>query len=45
MDLGVLKIQSELSGKKWDTATKSLSQHKLIKVSIAGESKTMELIG
>ena len=45
MDLGALKAKSELSGKKWDAATKSLSQHKLIKVSVAGESKIMELIG
>ena len=45
MDLGALKAKSELSGKKWDAATKSLSQHKLIKVSVAGDSKIMELIG
>ena len=45
MDLGELKAKSELSGKKWDAATKGLSQHKLIKVSIAVESKIMELIG
>ncbi|MEY4963863.1 MAG: lysine--tRNA ligase [Bacteroidota bacterium] len=45
MDLGELKTKSELSGKKWDAATKGLSQHKLIKVSVAGESKIMELIG
>ena len=45
MDLGALKAKSELSGKKWDAATKGLSQHKLIKVSVAGESKLMELIG
>ncbi len=45
MDLGELKAKSELSGKKWDAATKSLSQHKLIKVSVDGESKIMELIG
>ena len=45
MDLVELKTKSELSGKKWDAATKGLSQHKLIKVSVAGESKIMELIG
>ena len=45
MDLAALKAKSELSGKKWDAATKGLSQHKLIKVSVAGESKIMELIG
>ncbi len=45
MDLGELKAKSELSGKKWDAATKGLSQHKLIKVSVAGDSKIIELIG
>jgi len=45
MDLGELKAKSELSGKKWDAATKSLSQHKLIKVSVDGENKIMALIG
>jgi lysyl-tRNA synthetase class 2 len=45
MDLAALKAKSELSGKKWDAATKGLSQHKLIKVSVAGDSKIMELIG
>jgi lysyl-tRNA synthetase class 2 len=45
MDLAALKAKSELSGKKWDAATKGLSQHKLIKVSVVGESKIMELIG
>jgi lysyl-tRNA synthetase class 2 len=45
MDLAALKAKSELSGKKWDAATKGLSQHKLIKVSVADDSKIMELIG
>jgi lysyl-tRNA synthetase class 2 len=45
MDLGELKAKSELSGKKWDAATKGLSQHKLIKVSVDDEGKIMELIG
>jgi len=45
MDLAALKAKSELSGKKWDAATKGLSQHKLIKVSVAGDSKIMEWIG
>ena len=45
MDLAALKAKSELSGKKWDAATKGLSQHKLIKVSVAGDNKIMELIG
>jgi lysyl-tRNA synthetase class 2 len=45
MDLGELKAKSELSGKKWDAATKGLSLHKLIKVSVVDEGKIMELIG
>jgi lysyl-tRNA synthetase, class II len=43
MDLGILKTKSELSGKKWDSATKSLSKNGLIKVSLVGESKIVEL--
>ena len=44
MDLGVLKIKSDLSGKKWDAATKNLSKFGLIKVSLLGEVKVMELV-
>ena len=43
MDLGVLKVKSDLSGKKWDAAMKSLSKHGLIKVSLVGDSKKVEL--
>ena len=43
MDLGVLKVKSDLSGKKWDAAMKSLSNHGLIKVSLVGDSKIVEL--
>ena len=34
MDLGVLKIKSDLSGKKWDVAMKGLSKHGLTKVAL-----------
>jgi lysyl-tRNA synthetase class 2 len=44
MDLGVLKVKSDLSGKKWDAAMKGLSKHGLIKVSLIGESKIVELL-
>ena len=44
MDLGLLKIKSKLSGKKWDVATKGLSKNNLIKVNLVGESKIMELV-
>jgi lysyl-tRNA synthetase class 2 len=43
MDLGVLKIKSDLSGKKWDAAMKGLSKHGLVKVAVAGETKIVEL--
>ncbi|WP_396187074.1 lysine--tRNA ligase [Flavobacterium sp.] len=45
MDLGVLKIKSDLSGKKWDAAMKGLAKHGLVKVSLVGESKIVELVG
>jgi len=42
--LAELKTRSELSGKKWDAAMKALSGHKLIKVAVDGDIKTVELI-
>ena len=43
MDLGLLKIKSDLSGKKWDAATKSLSKHGMIQVSLIDGNKIVEL--
>ena len=45
MDLGVLKIKSNLSGKKWDATMKGLAKHGLVKVSLIGENKIVELVG
>ena len=45
MDLGVLKVKSELSGKKWDAAMKGLSKHGLVKVALVGDLKIVELAG
>lgn len=45
MDLGLLKIKSDLSGKKWDAAMKGLAKHGLIKVSLVGDSKIVEIAG
>ena len=45
MDLGVLKIKSDLSGKKWDAAMKGLAKHGMVKVSLVGENKMVELAG
>jgi lysyl-tRNA synthetase class 2 len=44
MDLGVLKIKSDLSGKKWDAAIKGLAKHGMVKVSLDGENKMVELV-
>lgn len=43
--LDILKAQSGLSGKKWDSAMKGLSKHGLVKVTVEGDNKTVELIG
>ena len=45
MELGVLKIKSELSGKKWDAAMKGLAKHGLVKVSLIEDKKIVELAG
>ena len=45
MDLGALKIKTELSGKKWDAAMKGLSKHGLIQVAVNGDVKMVELLG
>lgn len=42
-ELGTLKITSELSGKKWDAAMKSLGKHGLTKVIVDGDLKTVHL--
>ena len=44
MDLGTLKVKSDLSGKKWDAATKNLSKHSLIKISLVNDIKIVELV-
>ena len=43
MEFSLLKIKSELSGKKWDAAMKGLAKHGLTKVIIDGENKIVEL--
>jgi lysyl-tRNA synthetase class 2 len=43
MDLGLLKVKSDLSGKKWDAAMKGLAKHGLVKVALVGDSKVVEL--
>ncbi|OYQ38255.1 lysine--tRNA ligase [Flavobacterium cyanobacteriorum] len=43
--LDALKAQAGLSGKKWDAAMKGLSKHGLIKVTVDGDTKTVEFKG
>jgi lysyl-tRNA synthetase, class II len=43
MDLGMLKIKSDLSGKKWDSAMKGLSKNALLKITVDGDIKTVVL--
>jgi lysyl-tRNA synthetase class 2 len=43
--LDALKTQAGLSGKKWDAAMKGLSKHGLVKVTVDGETKTVEFKG
>jgi len=45
MDLGMLKVSSALSGKKWDAAMKGLSKHGLVKVKVDGDRKMVEYAG
>ena len=43
MEFGLLKIKSELSGKKWDKAMKNLSSLGMTEVVVNGESKSCRL--
>jgi len=43
--LDALKTQAGLSGKKWDTAMKGLAKHGLVKVTLEGDTKTVEFKG
>ncbi|MFV8371226.1 lysine--tRNA ligase [Flavobacterium sp. LB2P74] len=43
MDFGLLKIKSELSGKKWDKAMKNLSSLGLTEVVVNGDTKACRL--
>lgn len=39
ISIGDLKIKSELSGKKWDAASKGISKHGLLKIEVDGDAK------
>ena len=45
IELADLKIQSALSGKKWDKSMKNLAKYNLTKVNVNGNSKTVEYLG
>ena len=40
-----LKIKADLSGKKWDAASKGISKHGLMKIKVDGENKIAEYLG
>ena len=42
-DLGQLKLEAGLSGKKWDASMKNLAKHGLTSVEVDGDSKTVVL--
>ena len=44
-DLAELKQVAALSGKKWDASMKNLSKHNLIKISVDGDTKTIDYLG
>jgi lysyl-tRNA synthetase class 2 len=45
MEFGLLKIKSDLSGKKWDKAMKNLSSLGMTEVVVAGDVKACRLKG
>ena len=40
-----LKLKADLSGKKWDSASKSISKHGLMRIVVDGENKIVEYLG
>jgi lysyl-tRNA synthetase class 2 len=45
ISIGDLKIKADLSGKKWDAASKGISKHGLLKITVDGENKIAEYLG
>jgi lysyl-tRNA synthetase class 2 len=45
ISIGDLKIKSELSGKKWDLASKGVTKHGLMKIKVDGDAKIAEFLG
>ena len=40
-----LKAKADLSGKKWDAASKGIAKHNLMKIVVNGDSKIVEYLG
>ena len=45
ISIGDLKTKADLSGKKWDAASKGISKHGLMKIVVDGENKIVEYLG
>ena len=45
ISIGDLKLKADLSGKKWDVASKGISKHGLMKIMVDGENKIVEYLG
>jgi lysyl-tRNA synthetase class 2 len=45
ISIGDLKEKAALSGKKWDAASKGISKHGLMKITVDGDNKIVEYLG
>ena len=45
ISIGDLKTKADLSGKKWDAASKGISKHGLMKIVVDGDNKIVEYLG
>ena len=45
ISIGDLKIKADLSGKKWDAASKGIAKHNLMKIVVDGDFKIVEYLG
>ena len=45
ISIGDLKQKANLSGKKWDSASKAITKHGLMKIVVDGENKIVEYLG
>ena len=45
ISIGNLKLKADLSGKKWDVASKGIAKHGLMKIVVDGDNKIVEYLG